>query len=103
MALEERGMILRADRQFKKGELLLITIGEYSDYSVHGIVRCLHDFGHREVLEAYLNYLRLQNKYKDDHVDLYEIMPWMIGGGWVEEVETTEVHLGDYGRLEIPE
>lgn len=76
----------------KAGTLLTISTGCYSDYSVHGVFRVLKDIT-QEDYESF----RVED---DGWCDLSEVIAKMATLGYIENVESTELHLGSYGELE---
>ena len=79
-----------SDCAYKKGEIIVITRGEYSDYRLKDVVRAERDFTLRDVVESF-------EKVYPNHEDYTEaFMPWLIFMGYVSEVEWREFHTGEY-------
>lgn len=76
----------------KAGTLLTISTGCYSDYNVHGVFRVLKDIT-QEDYESF----RVED---DSYCDLDDVLAKMATLGYIEDVESTELHLGLYGELE---
>ena len=87
------------DYQLKKGELALITSGEYSDYGVQTLVRVLEDFHIIEMRDEYLKkYPEQRERYKANHE---QFVHWLVNERkCCEEVEHREWHIGSYSSLE---
>jgi hypothetical protein len=87
------------DYLLKKGEITLITSGEYSDYGVQTVVRALEDFHILEMRDEYLSGHREQSgRYDADH---QQFVQWLVNERkCVEEVEHREWHIGSYSTLE---
>lgn len=80
------------DKEPKKisaGQLVYLSSGSYSDYSVGAHARALQDFTLPDV-EARYNAFRLQ-----DGGEL-AFMPWAVSQGLLEEVENVEEIWEDY-------
>lgn len=79
----------------KKGELLLITDGEYSDYSVHGLFRVKKDFNLEESREDFDKEFPTSDKY--DFRKYGRFINYLSLKDLVDIVEYKECHLGDHG------
>lgn len=86
----------------KVGDLLSISTGEYSDYSVCGPVRIIRPFVKHEVCEAYRKTYPKQKAWGlDEDPDPFGFLPWLISEGYAEDIDGhTEWHVGSYGRFE---
>lgn len=88
----------------KAGRLLHLSQGEYSDYHVTGHFVALHDIS-REVLRqcAVAAAIEVQSTLDDDFALVYEardrIVPQLVRQGYLLEVDSTEIHLGEYGSF----
>lgn len=80
----------------KAGTLVLVSSGEYSDYSVISIVRVLSDFTPAEELEQYLSAHPEQREDYSFEKDQY--FAHLLKRGLVEELEHSTYHLGDYSE-----
>jgi len=86
--------------EFKAGDLVLLSTGEYSDYGVTGLVRV--------VLDTWRPAERMQ-QWLDEHPDQLPkysfndlaFVEWLLGLGDVEKVDFDYLHLGDYGTAEL--
>lgn len=84
--------------EIKKGETVLISTGEYSDYTVKALVRATQDFHPKEMSDEYL--ARFPDQAEDYGVDFYMFTNWLVNEKKVlEEIEHREWHLGDYGSF----
>jgi hypothetical protein len=67
--------------QIKKGQLIALTRGSYSDYCLIGHVRALCDFD-AKIMEA---------KFKAEcENDMRILIPWMIRNNFIDPAETTD-------------
>lgn len=84
----------------KKGTLLILETGEYSDSSWHGPVRMLKSAAKADLVEAFKQEWKPTNEW-DDEPSPSDFMPWLIKAGWAEDVKNVEAwHVGSYGRFE---
>lgn len=84
----------------KKGALLIIETGEYSDRSWNGPVRMLKDFAKVDLTEDFKREWKPQNKW-EHKPSPDDFLPWLIRTGRAEDVEGVEAwHVGSYGQFE---
>lgn len=84
----------------KVGEFIYFSSGEYSDYSVGPICKLL-----KPITKADWQEMIAACKSDVDWrpFEQGEAVPWFIANGFVEELDATEAHLGDYcGVPEYP-
>jgi hypothetical protein len=80
----------------KKGKLILLTSGEYSDYSVLRVCRCLKDINTKELEKEYLKIYPDQAEAYG--LDYYKYLAFLINEKKaLEEIKVTEYHIGNYG------
>ena len=77
----------------KAGTLLTISTGEYSDYNVHGVFRVLKD-----ITQDDYDAFRVEDG--DAYCDISVTLAKMVTSGYIEDVPSTELHLGAYGELD---
>lgn len=77
----------------KAGTLLTISTGEYSDYNVHGVFRVLKD-----ITQDDYDAFRVEDE--DAYCDISVTLAKMMTSGYIEDVPSTELHLGAYGELD---
>jgi hypothetical protein len=77
----------------KKGEVLQLTTGEYSDFQIIAIVKVLKDIDELEVLKLFI-------PTKKDKYDNDGFCTFLMKEKYVKEIETIEWHYENYGRLE---
>jgi hypothetical protein len=82
---------------YKKGDMILVTEGQYSDQSTHGLFRALRDFTPQEAIAAFLSNHPQKNVRYGFRLD--EITPTLAANGYVEEVDYTELWLGGYDTI----
>lgn len=83
----------------RKGTLLLLSRGEYSDYDVTAVCRATQDFDpdalKREWLDAH------PDQDEQYRADLSAFLAWLLNVKAIaEELEVTELHLGSYSTLD---
>lgn len=76
----------------KAGTLLTISTGAWSDYHVHGVFRVLKDITQDDYEQFRLND---ENEY-----DLHMCIAKMFRSGYIEDVPSVELHLGDGSDLD---
>ncbi|WMM35552.1 hypothetical protein [Vibrio phage PJN101] len=105
-------------RDFKAGEYIMTSEGEYSDYCVGGMYKVLNDFNIRETLKMWpvmdtdvnlvFNGDGSINKYESKFgPDSYgwdfesRFFSFLADHGFLESIDYEEVHIGDYGDINI--
>jgi hypothetical protein len=78
---------------FAVGQLLVLTMGHYSDYNVGGVVRVLEAFSADTERHTWL----VMHPDQEDTWDFeqYGFWAWLAGRGLIENVEHVEWHAGD--------
>lgn len=82
-----------------KGDLVLLSANEYSDYDILDTFRAKKDFDTYEPVREFMS------KYPEDEdgggyrPDYEDFQEWVVSAGFVEELTTVEWHIGDYGRF----
>lgn len=77
----------------KAGTLLTISTGEYSDYNVHGVFRVMKD-----ITQDDYDAFRVEDE--NGFCDVANVLARMATSGYIEDVPSTELHLGSYGELD---
>lgn len=105
-------------KTFKKGELMTISKGQYSDYCVMGLFKVLIDFDAEELSKAWAEEAgaelstRFINdigyRFKEGHKNYYEeeagfFLGWLNKNGYIEDVDYRELSLGDCGMISVEE
>jgi len=82
---------------YKKGDIILVSKDEFSDYGHTGLFRVLIGFdAHQQVREA------IKDGVKGyPGIDLFLFMPYLVEKGVVAELSYRELHLGSYNEFEI--
>lgn len=78
--------------------MILVTEGQYSDQSTHGLFRALKDFTAKEAVAAFL-VAKPQEKGRYGFQSLDEITPSLVANGYVEELNYSELWLGGYSTI----
>ena len=79
-------------KRFSRGDLILLTSGEHSDYGVIGTVMALRDFTSWDV-----RVLALANAPTCDSSDRVDIAQVLSDAGYVKEVSIGDLHHDDWG------
>ncbi len=77
--------------QLKKDELVILSEGEYSEYQILWTFRVVRSFNTGEVL---VHYLKEASCYDSD-----VFVAWLKQQNYVEEIETREWHVSNYGEI----
>ena len=92
---------------FSIGELMMISTGAYSDYSIKGLFKILKDFDAQEQLVVWAKETDrevVNHSVKDDYKNQQiEYMGWLNKNGFIEDVDYRELHTDDYGNTELEE
>jgi hypothetical protein len=88
-------MIMVHPPDYKVGDLLHITSGEYSDKCTQTIARVVVSFDKAAMIAAF----KLSNDTEEYDVQS-RFVKWLIHQGVVEEMEYSVMHLGGYSELE---
>ena len=83
------------------GETVAFSSGEYSDYRIGSFAKVLKPInaGVWESLREGCTEPPEYDKTASPRFDEYKAVPWLIANGYIEEIEYTELHLGDYDTL----
>ena len=84
------------EKLIKKGELVLVTAGDYSDYSIQYAAEALIDIDIVAVQQAYLNV----HKVVDGNTDGYNLAAFLQSQGYLKPRHIIEWHLEDYGKID---
>ncbi len=81
----------------KPGELVIISTGEYSDYSLQGLFKIMAPFEFEAKKTEFLNkFPELVESYSA----LDKFLPWLVAEGLIEDHSFTEWHLGSYSTID---
>src|SRR6185312_10920888 len=90
-----------AAMKIKRGTLLVLETGEYSDYTFHGPFRVMKGFDEVKVVDLHRKQWKPENPEWDTEPDTDSFMGWLTAQGYIEPVENlVSWHIGSYGRLE---
>ena len=82
------------------GTVVVFSTGEYSDYGYCGMVRVLKPLhadlweNMRTAANVLPDYAQGDEQYR--RFDEGAAIAWLVAQGYVEEMEYTELHMGDY-------
>ena len=85
--------------KFGPGKVIFFSEGEYSDYGYCGRVVTLRDLDLRAVADEFRRQYKATDEY--DTPDPDSFVAWLCANQYVVEIDSNEVHLGSYGRLEF--
>lgn len=84
----------------KKGTVLCLETGEYSDYVVHGPFRVLRDFDQGQVVAQFKAQWTPPHEWRDEP-DPDEFMGWLVSERYIEDIDPVlRWHLGSYGSMD---
>ncbi len=85
----------------KKGTLLIIETGEYSDREWGGPVRVLKTATKAQLADDYRREWKKTPDSWDEEPDPYGFLPWLISSGRAEDVENVHSwHVGSYAEFQ---
>jgi hypothetical protein len=79
----------------KTGELLVISFGEYSDYTFNIVCRCLKDFDPIELVKEFIS--KNRDQLENYSADFDSFVAYALKQGYIVEDSWKELHLGCYG------
>jgi hypothetical protein len=84
------------EKQYKKGDMLVLSTGEWSEYGIELISKVLKDFTEQEVVNLY----NLHNEKEDDcDFKKEKFITILINEGYIEELEYQEWNFSNYSSL----
>ena len=84
----------------KKGTILIIETGEYSDRHWHGPVRLLKTTTKEKLAADYRRTWKPQNEW-EDRPEPSGFLPWLVQTKRAEDIENVHAwHVGSYGEFE---
>ncbi|KQA29503.1 hypothetical protein F546_05125 [Vibrio paracholerae 877-163] len=99
--------------KYKNGELIVLSIGLHSSYSVEGLVRAIKDFDASLLVEEWAkeNAIKLESNSVVKYTrNIYRKTPegtsfpkWLNENGYTEDVNYRELHIGDWGEVDLSE
>lgn len=98
-------MSKKLNMKFKKGELIALSSGEYSDYCVNSLVRALKDFDAQEIFEEWAQdngekvegtlFMKPTVKIFTRKKEGLSFIGWLNKNGFTEDVAYRELSIGD--------
>jgi hypothetical protein len=91
---------LETNLKFSKGEVIVFTEGEYSDYGIVGFAVALQDFDMGEQAREYV-----QETGRSEYGDYFKqspglsFIPWLVIKQLIMPEEYRDIHIGSYGRF----
>ncbi len=85
--------------RIKKGTVLILTHGEYSDYSYTGPFRVLKSFDQAEIAETFRDAWRAKPHDEwDTRPSEHEFIGWLHQEAYIEDMpKSWDWHIGSYG------
>ena len=84
--------------KFTKGQLVLISSGEYSDYEVMELVRVVVDFDAADALRKYLVLHPIERT--EYNANFNKVLTYLLAADLIEQVEYAEFYFGAYSFSE---
>ena len=92
---------------YKKGQIVLLSIDEYSDYCIEGLVRIVKDFDPSTVMEEWSIDNADMRKYKTKmyHKKLHGVtfVDWLNENNYTENINYREFNVGDQFSVYLKE
>lgn len=108
-----REMTQKTEHYFnlKEGQLVLFSIGEYSDYMAEGLFQALRDFSLKNVYDTFVanevtkewvesKYITKGGYWKTNNT-YQHFISYLMREGFINTYDYTEIHLGDYGDIDF--
>lgn len=91
---------------WKKGELILLSSGEYSDYNIRGTFRCLQDISAERLCKIAKETQALKEGLDETrgygYCDLEDkFIATLIRLQLIEDIDAHELHIGSYSDLKL--
>lgn len=85
--------------KFSKDELIILSQGEYNDYSLIAPTRALRDFDSDAAWLEFNQVVEMADRLGNDlDTDPDAFTEWLIKTGYLTEIVATELHLGSNGN-----
>lgn len=84
-------------KNISKGEIILITSGEYSDYNVYGLLIALEDINTEELRNAYINKFPEQTDKYGFKEEIF--LQYLKHLNLVKEIHFKEWYLASYSNI----
>ena len=91
----------RVGETISVGTVLLLSVGEYSDYDIVTICRCQREFNTLAVEQEYREVYPMDDSdYQARNDDHTRFVNWLVNEEhYCEEVNHREIHMGYYDRV----
>jgi hypothetical protein len=92
-----------ADYEFKKGQIAIVTEGEYSDYQIINSYKFLKDFDYGKYLVENCAPKQWENitSLLDFKLDADETLKYLLDNGIIELCEQAKMYLGAFGKITV--
>lgn len=84
--------------EIKRGDFVIVSSGEYSDYGVMCFAEAKTDFVPLDLVPKFKT--EVKPRWKDSW-DEGEFGDWLINNGYLKKLRYKELYLGDYGSLKL--
>jgi len=89
------------DHEFKKGDLLILETGEYSDRQWYGPLKFLCGTSKSKLVEEFRKQWKKDPSGYRDKPNSDDFLPWLIKAKKVKEIENVQTwHVGSYGEFD---
>lgn len=87
--------------QIEVGQIVAFSAGEYSDYRIGCFAKVLKPInaGVWEAMRVACSEIPSWGDEDDKYFEESKAAPWLIANGYIDEIDYTELHLGEYGSL----
>ena len=85
----------------KKGELLILSTEQYSDFNFSGPYEVLKDFEFADIVPLVVSSFVISVYQWPAKAGLDEVTSYLKDNGFIKEVPCQEVHLGSYGDINV--
>lgn len=82
--------------RYPKGSVLQFTTGQYSDFRTCGLLVAVQNLDLPKLAQK-----MTAGKHRYDGAEHEDFASWLVANGHAMPVDSSEVHLGEYGRWEI--
>ena len=89
--------------EYKKGELMFMSCGAYSDYSIIDLYEVQKSFVYADLILKFGIKMKVDGEYYESksYGAMGEFMERIVADGYIKKIKHTELFLGDYSRLSV--
>ena len=83
--------------EIKKGDFIILSSGEYSDYGIMAFAEAQMDFDPKDLVPKFK--AEVPPRWKDSWEES-AFGDWLINNGYLKKLRYKELYVGDYGKIE---